>query len=115
MTVTDKPSGAFISPATVRKYYDLQFIYTDNDQVYNDTVKLNTAELAVVLSALAVLAAAGEIKSPDGSDGLDNMIVPYTDPVVLTLDQLKENWAQGSLQDRLDDAGFTWPEAVVLV
>jgi hypothetical protein len=42
------------------------------------------------------------------------MIVPYTDPVVLTLDQLKENWAQGSLQDRLDDAGFTWPEALTL-
>jgi hypothetical protein len=100
---------------TVCKYYDIQFVYPDNDQVYNDTVKLNVDELAVVLSALTALVAAGEIRSPDGTDGVDNIIVPYMDPIVLTLDQLKENWAQGSLQDRLDEVGFTWPEAVVLV
>ena len=115
MTVTDKPSGAFISPATVRKYYDLQFIYTDNDQVYNDTVKLDVAELAVMISALEALVGAGYIKSPDGSDSMDNIIVPYMTPTILTLDELKQSWAQGGLQDQLDEAGFTWPEAVVLV
>jgi hypothetical protein len=114
MTTADA-SGAFITPMTVCKYYDIQFVYPDNDQVYNDTVKLNVDELAVVLSALTALVAAGEIRSPDGTDGVDNIIVPYMDPIVLTLDQLKENWAQGSLQDRLDEVGFTWPEAVVLV
>jgi hypothetical protein len=91
-----------------KKKYDLEFVYEDNGQVYSDCLELTNAEVAILESALQCLVNAGCVHSPDGDGGIENMLVPYSEPVFVTLDQLKENWKYGSLGQVLEDADFTW-------
>jgi hypothetical protein len=94
----------------VKSRYDLQFIYVDNDQVYSEYLLLTEREKDILFEALEVLVKVGEIRSPDGDPGTDNMLVPYSEPSFRPFSELKSNWAEGSLQVYLDDQKFKWPK-----
>jgi hypothetical protein len=81
-----------------KKKYDLCFSYVDNNEIYSRCLELPDAEAETLKAALRVLAEDEKyLRNPDGRTNIENMLVPYSEPVFISLAQLKRNWQDGSL------------------
>jgi hypothetical protein len=90
------------------KKYCLDFVYEDNSEIYSDDLELTDAEVEQLRPALQCLIDIGYVQSSDATNDIDSMLLPYSKPVFVTFDQLKENWDDGSLGLVLEKADFAW-------
>ena len=70
--------------------YVIEFLYTDNNQLYQCDVELTPEEHARVDAFLNKLQAAGEIE-PEGGGGA--MLYEYHEPKPISFDELAKDWA----------------------
>jgi hypothetical protein len=79
-----------------KKKYTIEFLYTDNNQLYQEDVKLTDAEYERVNAFLTKLKRAGSIElTVEGG----SVIYPYCEPTFIDFEELKANWTAGSLLD----------------
>jgi hypothetical protein len=76
------------------KPYTIEFVYTDNDQVYLEDIDLTVDEYVRLNSFLDAMEEAGEIKREGGGNP---MLYPYTPSEFSTFARLELRWTQGSL------------------
>ena len=76
--------------------YTIEFLYTDNNQLYQDDVELTDAEYKRVNAFLTKLERAGSIELT-GEGG--SVIYRYCEPTFSGFEQLKANWKAGTLLD----------------
>jgi len=79
--------------------YTVEFLYSDNNQIYQDMVELNGEEYKRVSQFLEAMENAGQIKSEGGGSP---MIYPYHEPTFLSFGELEANWQDGLLETAKD-------------
>ena len=76
--------------------YTIEFLYTDNNQLYQDDVELTDAEYKRVNAFLTKLERAGSIElTVEGG----SVIYRYCEPTFIGFEQLRANWKAGTLLD----------------
>jgi hypothetical protein len=71
-------------------HYVIEFLYTDNNQLYQTDVEMTPEESVRVEEFLKKLQNAGEIE-PEGGGGA--MVYEYVAPRPITFAELKKDWA----------------------
>jgi hypothetical protein len=79
--------------------YTVEFLYSDNNQLYQDMVELSPEEHDRVKAFLLALEKAGHIEAEGGGS---EMIYPYHPPIFLDFGQLEANWQDGLLETAKD-------------
>jgi hypothetical protein len=74
--------------------YSIEFIYSDNNQVYLDDVELELEEFTRVSAFLYALEKAGVIEKEGGGGEL---IYPFSEPELSSFEDLQKRWSEGSL------------------
>ena len=76
--------------------YIIEFLYTDNNQLYQEDVELTDAEYKRVNAFLTKLERAGSIElTIEGG----SVIYRYCEPMFIGFEQLTANWKAGTLLD----------------
>jgi len=79
-----------------KKKYTIEFLYTDNNQLYQEDVELTDAEYKRVNAFLTKLERTGSIElTVEGG----SVIYPYCEPTFIGFEELKANWTAGTLLD----------------
>jgi hypothetical protein len=84
------------------KKYVIEFLYCDNNQLYQEDVELTLDQRARLLIFLCGLETNGVIESTEEAS---EFIYEYTEPNFIKFDRLKALWSQGSLIDSADMYG----------
>ncbi len=74
--------------------YSIEFIYSDNNQVYLDDVELELEEFTRVSAFLYALEKAGVIEKEGGGGEL---IYPFSETEFSSFEDLQKRWSEGSL------------------
>ena len=79
-----------------KKKYTIEFLYTDNNQLYQEDVELTDDEHKRVKTFLTKLEHSGSIElTVEGG----SIIYRYCEPMFIGFEQLKANWKAGTLLD----------------
>jgi hypothetical protein len=83
-------------PMDAKKKYTIEFLYTDNNQLYQEDVELTDDEHKRVKTFLTKLEHSGSIElTVEGG----SVIYPYCEPAFIGFEELKANWTAGTLLD----------------
>ena len=79
-----------------KKKYIIEFLYTDNNRLYQEDVELTDVEHNRVKTFLTKLEHSGSIElTVEGG----SVIYPYCEPAFIGFEELKTNWTAGTLLD----------------
>lgn len=84
--------------------YSIEFIYSNNNQVYLEDIELEPEEFDRLNTFLYGLEKAGVIEKEGGGGEL---IFPFSEPLFTDLEDLKQRWAHNLLIEAGAEVGLT--------